>query len=66
MSVAPVRERGLKHQYIISIDKSTSRSRKGAWIETVVLPVSLRSSVRRSRKGAWIETTPSKAKSNDC
>ena len=36
MTVAPVRERGLKFDYILKSELANGRSREGAWIEIAV------------------------------
>ena len=53
--VAPVRERGLKFQTILSYIPGGCRSRKGAWIEILRSVCRLSTRPCRSRKGAWIE-----------
>ena len=59
LGVAPVRERGLKLRLgWISQAKRSCRSRKGAWIEISLPPITLMVAVSRSRKGAWIEIVP--------
>ena len=54
--VAPVRERGLKFLRWKNFGRMvTSRSRKGAWIEMILMLIMLSCLSSRSRKGAWIE-----------
>ena len=55
ISVAPVRERGLKSSAGTVTMLISSRSRKGAWIEIHLHFRGQHAIVRRSRKGAWIE-----------
>ena len=55
LKVAPVRERGLKSLYILLFRSLQRRSRKGAWIEIMVLKTFVSMEKGRSRKGAWIE-----------
>ena len=55
LTVAPVRERGLKFVANSVTVYIISRSRKGAWIEMLPKVQPKNCSVGRSRKGAWIE-----------
>ena len=37
MSIAPVRERGLKFEFQLAFIRAVHRSRKGAWIEINIM-----------------------------
>ena len=55
LTVAPVRERGLKCSPLLERLWPYGRSREGAWIEIVTGATTHFLDLRRSREGAWIE-----------
>ncbi len=56
ITVAPVRERGLKFwPPSLTVKRATGRSREGAWIEIFLVEATALTKRSRSREGAWIE-----------